>query len=262
MRLNLERDRIAPARIMPGAARSPKRHRLNPQLLADNLIIGFDQLHEQAHPFRVLRSQLLKHVQATDMKVFAITSVQPDNGKTHVAANLAASLSRLHPTLLIELDLRRPSIGHRLGLDMQHSGVDDFLSGDARWANTAMAIDGFDLTIHRVREPRLNAEELLASSQFQQLIEAIRGASGNPICIIDTPPALVNDDLMLIARAIDGVLMVVEEGHTSKRALMDTITSLSPTPIVGSVLNKSISNPNLTNYYRYPDYARKDAGGS
>ena len=90
---------------------------LDPELLRRNLIVGFESTDsENVHPFSVLRSQLLKHVRATGSRVFAVMSVQPGNGKTHVAVNLAAALSRIHPTTLVELDLRRPSIGQTLGL--------------------------------------------------------------------------------------------------------------------------------------------------
>ncbi|WP_336969875.1 CpsD/CapB family tyrosine-protein kinase [Sphingobium aromaticiconvertens] len=232
-------------------------HQLDPDLLRRNRIVGFSQANELAHPYVVLRSQLLKHAKISGMRIFAITSVQPGNGKTHVAVNLSAALSRLHPTILVDLDLRRPSVGKSLGLCERQPGIDDFLSGDVPLLQSAVQIDGFDLSVHHVREHRNNAEDLLASSHLSDLIAMVRTAGNNPICIIDTPPALVHDDLMLIARIIDGVLMVVEEGRTPRRALKDTISALSPTPVVGSVLNMSISSPHEASYYSYESAAAK-----
>jgi len=224
---------------------------LDTSLLLQNLITGFEPANSESHPYFVMRSQLLKHAASTEQRVFAVTSVQPGNGKTHVAVNLAAALSRIRPTVLIELDLRRPSIGDRLGLPADHPGSDDYLSGTHDFAASGIPIAGFDLTVHRVRQPHIEAENLLASPRLTEMANAIRQAENQPICIIDTPPAVVHDDMMLIAPASDGILMVVQEAHTTKRALLDTIKSLAPTPIIGSILNMSISSSQPSRDYDY-----------
>ena len=227
-------------------------HMLDPELLRRNLVVGFESTDsEDVHPFSVLRSQLLKHVRATGSRVFAIMSVQPGNGKTHVAVNLAAALGRIHPTVLIELDLRRPSIGQSLGLSPIRAGIDDCLGGAATLQDSGMPIDGTKLTAHRVRTSKASPESLLSSGKLAELIQAIRDSDDQPICIIDTPPAVIHDDIMLIAPAVDGVIMVVQEARTSKSALVNTIKSLSPTPVIGSVLNRSISSPLQTAEYEY-----------
>lgn len=227
-------------------------HMLDPELLRRNLVVGFASADsEDVHPFSVLRSQLLKHVRTTGSRVFAVMSVQPGNGKTHVAVNLAAALGRIHPTILVELDLRRPSIGQSLGLSPIRPGIDDCLGGSATLQESAMRIEGTQLTVHRVRTPKINPETLLSSGALAELTDTIRNAADRPICIIDTPPAVIHDDIMLIAPAVDGVIMVVEEARTSKRALVSTIRSLSPTPVIGAVLNRSISSPLQTSEYEY-----------
>jgi hypothetical protein len=174
--------RLAP---IGGDARSDPL-KLTHEFLADNHVVGFDNLAERAHPFIALRSKLMKHVHESGQRVFAVTSVQPGNGKTHVGVNLAAVLSRIAPTRLIELDLRRPTIGTRLGLGRPSIGIDDFLDGNARWQDSAEPIHGFDLTVHRVRQPRADAGTLLGSLRTRQLFEAIRELPDAPICIIDT----------------------------------------------------------------------------
>lgn len=228
----------------------------DPQTLSDNRIVGFSRMDEQVHSFVVMRSHLLKHVTATGQRVFAVTSVEPGDGKTHIAVNLAAALSRIHPTVLVELDLRWPSVSRRLGLPGLRFGIDDHLAGTSAVRDTAVGISGFDLTLHPARKPRFNAEDLLASPRLADFVAGLRAAKGAPICLIDTPPALVNDDLMLIARAVDGVLLVVQEARTRARALVEIVGSLSPTPIVGSILNMSISSPRPSTGYGY--YNRAD----
>lgn len=224
---------------------------LDPALLAQNRVVGFGSMNEEVHPFFMLRAALLNHAAATHQRVFAITSAQAGNGKTHVAANLAATLSRIHPTVLVELDLRQPQLGARLALPAERRGVDDYLSGEASWAETAIPIEGFDLTVHRVRRARVNAETLLAAPALGAILRQFRGNPVGPICIVDTPPALVSDDLVLIARGIDGVLLVVEEARSRKRDIVEVVNALNPTPIVGSILNNSITRPRSQNSYGY-----------
>lgn len=233
---------------------------LDHALLRRNRIVGFAQNNELAHPYMVLRSQLLRHAKMSGMRVFAVTSAQPGNGKTHVAVNLAAALSRLHPTILVDLDLRRPSVGQRIGLGHGKAGIDDYLDGTVGLAQCATPIEGYDLTVHAAREHRGNAEELLCGTALSDFVATVRASENGPICIIDTPPALVHDDLMLIARTIDGVLMVVEEGRTPKRALRQAIGALTPTPVIGSVLNMSLS-PSSGASYAYA-YGQADAPSS
>lgn len=213
---------------------------LSPRRLAVNRVVGFEQLNERAQPYIAMRAQLLRHAEQTGTRIFAVTSAQPGNGKTHVAVNLAAALSRITPTLLVELDLRRPSIAARLGLPRPDSGIDDFLSGEARGADVGVRVQGYDLRIYPARLPRSNAEELIGSSRLGILFDALRAAPERPICIVDTPPITIDDDFMRIAPATDGLLMVVEEGRTPRRALLDALRRVQPTPIVGTVLNKSI----------------------
>ncbi len=239
----------------PGDA-DPDGDDLRPRALADNLVVGFEQLNERAQPFIAMRSQLIKHANETGERIFAVTSVQPGNGKTHVAVNLAAALSRIVPTMLIELDLRHPSIAARLGLSHPATGIDDFLSGEARWPEVGTRIRGFDLRVFPAREPRRRAEELIGSARFGLLFDAVRTAENGPICIVDTPPIAIDDDFMRIAQATDGVLMVVEEGRTTRAALVDALHRIHPVPMLGVILNKSIGARSAARDY---DYYRRNA---
>lgn len=211
--------------------------------LAANHMIGVAPLSNELHPFTMIRSALLDHARATGTRVFAVTSAEPGNGKTHIAANLAMVLARVHPTVLVELDLRRPSLGERLGLPDDYAGVDDYLAGECPWVATQARIEGLDLAVHRVRRPRLDAEALLASNGLPLALRNRQFLDSGAICIIDTPPAILSDDMVLIARSVDGMLVVAEEGRTARSALREIAHAVSPTPIIGTVLNRSISQP-------------------
>lgn len=224
---------------------------LDPERLAANRICGFGAMSAEVHPFFMIRAALLSHAKATGQRVIAVTSAEPGNGKTHVAANLAAVLGRVHPTVLVELDMRRPALGDRLGLPPTLPGIDDYLEGKVEWEESGVRIAGSDLVVHRVRKPRIDAQTLLNAPVLAEKLRQTDGVGQAPICIVDTPPALVSDDLVVIARVVDGVLLVVEEARTRKQGVLDVVSALAPTPVIGSILNMSISQPPPQSGYGY-----------
>ncbi|TCM20827.1 Mrp family chromosome partitioning ATPase [Novosphingobium sp. PhB165] len=257
--MNAETSVEPTLRLAEPVATGSGRWVLDPEVLTRNHIVGFGAMSDHSRPFFMIRSGLLHHATAMHQRVFAVTSAQAGNGKTHIATNLAATLSRIHPTILLELDLHQPSLGQRLGLPTDTPGIDDYLSGEAAWEDTAIQIEGFDLTVHRVRLARVNAGSLLASAALADILKRLRSNSNGPICIVDTPPALIGDDLVLIARGIDGVLLVAEEARSRKRDIIDVANALNPTPIVGTILNNSIALQSRSNSYGY--YYQDDREG-
>jgi len=233
------------------ATRTAASVQLSHEQLIENAVFGFEQDDPRAQPFIRMRSRMMTMAKNSGKRIFAITSVEPGVGKTHVAVNLAAALSRITATVLVELDLRRPSIGARLGLPQPKRGVDDFLEGKAFRSELPVQADGFALELQCVRTPRSNAEQLLTAGRLPGLFDMLRAKDEGPICIIDCSPVTVEDDFMLIAPALDGILMVVEEGRTPRRALVDAVASLKGTPVIGSVLNKSMWAAKAKDYYGY-----------
>lgn len=225
--------------------------------LATQGIFGFDPIDIRARSFVMLRSQLLNGFHRAGGRILAITSTQPGNGKTFVTANLAAAMSHIHPTILIDLDLRRPALGRRLGCAPEQ-GIDDYLAGDVSLARTGIRIAGVDLLLHAGRHPRQDSATLLAGSRMERLMASLRNRGDSAICLIDTPPILALDDAMLIARSVDGVVMVVEEGATRGAEITEALRVLGSTPIIGTVLNKSLSgDPLPKSYGAYYDLSRR-----
>lgn len=225
---------------------------LDRDTLIRNGIWAFESFDVRSRSFVLLRSQVMNRFHASGGRVLAVTSTRPGEGKTYVTANLAAALSRIHPTALIDLDLRRPSIAPRFGLTVD-CGVEDFLAGKADWNSTGQKIASAQLTIHGARQPGLDTAELLASDALRGVFASFKALPGAPICIVDTPPILMLDDANLIARHVDGVLMVIEEGRTRGSDVEEALRLLGTTPIVGSVLNKSLSLKKSHVDYAYYD---------
>lgn len=223
---------------------------LNRPTLRRNGIYSYDHLDPKARSFTLLRSQLLHSLDMSKSQVIAITSTQPGNGKSFVAANLAVSLGRVHHTILLDLDLHRPTLANRFGLP-SIAGVDDYLAGDTGLMGALCQLLDTDLSILPVRNERDDATELLFSPRLSQLFEELRAQPGNPICIVDTPPTLALEDILLISQHLDGVLLVVEEGRTTVEDLREAVSILAPTPVLGTILNKSLTSHRKANHTEY-----------
>jgi protein-tyrosine kinase len=234
-----------------GVAKPPRMRRTTPSPFRTETIdldqafgrgvVGLDLMDPRIRSFLILRTRLQTSFYRAGGRMLVVSSTETANGKTYVSANLACATAAIQPCVLVDLDLRRPSIAHKLGLTVER-GVDDFLSGEAEFEEVGIALDGLDLTVFPARTPRFDSSNLLAGDLLGSFLRRVRELPGSPICIIDTPPTLVLDDVMLISRRVDGVLMVVEEGRTRSADLKEALGLFGSTPLVGSVLNKSLSS--------------------
>lgn len=244
-------------RIARASRRAPKKAGRGEVLidrarLLGNGIFGLEHMDQRSRSFILLRSQIMNGFHADGGRILAITSTQAGNGKSFITANLASALCLIQSTILIDLDLRRPTMGTRFGLTVD-VGIDDYLLGDCEWGDVGQKVAGLDLTLYPVRVPRQDSSSLLASDRLTDAMRSIKAVPDQAVCIIDTPPALVLDDIMLIARNVDGILLVVEEGRTTASDVKEAQRLLSPTPIVGAVLNKSITGRRHRYDYDYYD---------
>lgn len=203
-------------------------------------IFGFNSRDRRSRPFNLLRAQVVKIMRAQQWRVVGITSATPRVGKSFMATNLAASLSRLPGTrtLLFDLDLRRGSLGEIFGLP-HGLGINSYLSGEIdSLEEIAYSVPGTGLTIYPSFPTDESSAELLAGERLRALIQAIRDLPENSLCICDLPPAFANDDASIVLQSIDSYLFIVEEGMTTANHVRDAIDLLQPSPCMGTVLNR------------------------
>lgn len=202
-------------------------------------VFGFNSRDRRSRPFNLLRAQVMKLMRANNFKIIGITSATPRVGKSFMASNLAASLSRIPGTrtLLFDLDLRRGSIAKTFDIP-EGPGINSFLSGEIDSLDAAAYdIHGTGLTIFPSFPTEDSSAELLSGTRLKTLIKAMRGLSDNVICICDLPPAFANDDTAIVLREIDAYMFVVEEGKTTAHQVRDAIELLKPSPCLGTILN-------------------------
>lgn len=190
--------------------------------------------------------------------VLVVTSAAPKEGKTTLTTNLAVALAEIHKrVLLIDADLRRPSIHRFFDLD-NNAGLVDLLR---RQEPIAAPLNGFarpsgiaNLSILTSGKAADGDPSLLHSARLGELIKMVR--EEYDVVLIDTPPMLNMPDARVIARHTDGVILVARANQTSRESIKDSHRRLleDRTRVIGSVLNDwDPKHSNHYGYYRYYD---------
>lgn len=199
--------------------------------------------HQKTHPaswvFDVLRTQVLQKMDENGWRTLAITSPSVESGKTVVAINLAMSIAQQtnRTALLVDFDLRRPSVARYLGLNRSLS-LNDFLNGHVN-ISEALVNPGIErFVVLPTNSPVTGASEVLSSAKVGNLISDLRERYSDRIVIFDLPPVLAADDVMTVLPRIDCVLMVVGSGVSTQNEVEEAMSRLSTANILGVVLNK------------------------
>ena len=191
-------------------------------------------------PFSLMRSKLQQKAKEQNLSLIGITSPTPSAGKSSLSIAIAASLAKVvdRPIVLLDLDMRRASIAEYLGLDVG-VGLSDFLANPhLRLEQAGVRIPDANIILFPSNETRTGTAELLAGARFKELTDALRAHPLAPLCIVDLPPAFANDDTMIAMERLDGYIMVVESGKTTKRHVLDVLKMLAPAKCYGTILNR------------------------
>lgn len=216
-----------------------KRYALDVERLREQRVVFPQDASPAAHAFRMLRTQLRKVTRERDARIVGVVSATTGEGKTLTAINLALSLAADPATsvVLLDLDLRRPTMASTLGLEIA-LGLDDYLNGEARAQDVAVGFEGIErLTVVPMRSSMIDSASAIAGARLQGLLKEIGDAREHPIAIVDLPPVLLSDDMLMAAGLLDGVVVVAREGLTRREDLQRLRVLLGKMPILGSVLN-------------------------
>lgn len=220
------------------------------------LVCVTEQESLAAEKFRFLGVRL-RHLQQTrPLKQLLVTSAMAEEGKSTVAANLACTLARrqLQKTLLLEGDLRRPSLADRFGLG-KIPGLSELLQGEPAPSMNIYQLEGLGFWILPAGSPPRNALEHMQSGKLSLLMDQLAGWFD--WIVIDSPPVLPLADTSVWMRLADAVLLVTRPGKTSKRQLQRALEAVEQSKLLGALVNGS-KEVTLGDYYHY--YASKTAG--
>ena len=216
---------------------------------AHSIYLELDPFGPQAEAIRQLRTNMMFVDVTTGKHSFVVSSTLPGEGKTTTAVNLALAMSDAGTkVLLIDADLRHPSVATTLGLEGA-VGLTTVLLGDAEIRDVVQPWGGTNLHVLTAGEVPPNPSELLGSSKMQQLFDSL--SDHYDFILVDTPPILPVTDAMVIEKLTGGMLMVVASGETRKRHVSEALRVLgnTETRIAGFVLTKAPAQPAA--YYSY-----------
>jgi len=182
-------------------------------------------------------------------QVILVTSATGAEGKSTLAANLAASLGQLDSTLLLEVDLRKPSLSNTLSIS-RSPGLSDLVANQTEMSEVPVArIGGEDSNFHVITCGTLppNPLELISSLNFHNVMEKLRGRF--KYIVLDAPPVLAVSDAAVLGHQADAVILAIKAESTTVKMTREALARLqkSNVRITGAVL--SLAEPRRMSYY-------------
>jgi protein-tyrosine kinase len=197
---------------------------------------------------------VLRRLEANQWRSFAVTGVTAGEGKTLTAINLAMALAQDVNTwvFLVDLDLQRPRVAQYLGMTglSGEKGISDYLLGDATIESIVYSPNLDRLSVIPNFQPLTQSSELLSSPKMLDLCRTLENESPRRVIVYDMPPVMAADDVLAFTPQLDGLLLVIGEGATSRESLTSAKEVLAEMNLLGVVLNRSAERDDNA-YYSY-----------
>jgi len=209
-----------------------------------------DAVSEEYKKLRSLVRKLTK--KESFLNTILVTSTVGSEGKSITALNLALALAQEydHTVLLVDTDLRRPSIHRYLGLEPEVGLVNCLQEGLP--VEKALIKTGLGkLVVLPAGSPVDNHLELLSSERMKRLIRELKSRYPERYVIFDTPPALPFADAQILGSEVDGVIYVIREGFAKTDQIREAMDSLKGSNLLGAVYNDSSVMPSAGRYSYY-----------
>jgi capsular exopolysaccharide synthesis family protein len=230
--------------LKPKSGENPLQHiRDNPQgLFSESL--------------RTVRTGVLLSGLDNPHKVIMVTSSVPGEGKTTVSATVAETLAEMHKVLLIDADMRRPTVRNLFDIDKSHPGLSDFVSGSAEISKCMVKVGDKNLYVLPAGAIPPNPLELLSSKRFSDALAKLSETFDQ--IIIDSAPSLAVSDALVLSTLASGVIYVVRADLTPYPMAQEGLKRLrrANAHLIGGVLNQVPlgKKAGYGNYGRYGYY--------
>ena len=217
---------LSPAEIARNATYSPK------------LVVISAPDSMDAENFKILRSQILFPKNGKKPRLIMVTSALPGEGKSFVAANLAASIALgfNEYVLLVDADLRRPNVHNMFGLTGS-KGLHEHLVEGVSLEELIIKTNIGKLSILASGTPAPNPSELLASQMMRDFLEEVKNRYDDRYIIIDATPAQVTAEANVLGRYVDGILFVIMAEKAPRDEILRSIENVGKEKIIGVVFN-------------------------
>jgi len=204
-----------------------------------------------ADRYRLLNTRIQQRMAPRGWKHLGITSPAPREGKSLTSINLAITASResSDPVILIDADTRQPSVCEYLGV-APSACLSDYLEGSAELSEVVFSSSIYP-GLHVIGNKPGAARQALTKDRLDQLFAAIDSENTN--VFVDLPPALLGDDVLLVAPHTDAMLIVLRDESSNLSDLKETTELLGEYNLLGTVLNCSKEASRSMAGYYYPE---------
>ena len=216
----------------------------------ENIVKGDTDDHIAQESIRQLRTNLRFVNVDTPPRSFIVTSAVPGEGKSTVSLSLARAMADAgSPVILIDADLRRPTVAKKLKLDAK-VGLTQVLAGQVEIANAVHQLGDSNLFVLPAGRIPPNPSELLGSDKMRQLINEL---SEEFIVVVDVPPLLPVTDASLLSHSVDGVILVGSIGRSHREQMTEASNILKKVNanLLGMVLNRAPRKGLGNSYYGF-----------
>ncbi len=204
-----------------------------------------------AEKFKLLRAQILFAKGRERPRTILVTSALPGEGKTLVAANLAASIALgiEEYVLLVDSDLRVPRLHQMFGYN-NVSGLHEHLSNGTELQKLIINTDVDKLSMLTAGSLPANPAELVSSNIMESFIEEVKGRYEDRFIVIDSTPTQLTAEASVLARHVDGIILVVMAHKTPRKVIEKAIQDIGEDKILGIVFNgHSSTNGSYGSYF-------------
>ncbi len=239
--------------VLPSVSFKKRSNRQKNQLTLDNPRVPF----EFGESLRMVRNRLERIAEEKESRVLVVTSTIPGEGKSTTAVNLAMALAQKgKKVLLVDGDLRKPSVANILQISSAEKGLHEVLEGKISVEKAVTALPELGLYVLLAGEKTNRSTDLLSSKKMQQLLSQLRGYAD--YIIVDTPPVFVLGDSMALGKYADGCIYIVRRERARRHQILEGFTQMAENgcPILGTILNDDGNGGSGSLYGRYGKYGK------
>ena len=202
--------------------------------------------------YKIIKTKILQKTQKEGLNTILITSAFAGEGKSVTSANVAISLAKemIHTVLLVDADLRKPSLHKLFGLQSEAGLSDYLLEGPS--LQDLFINPGIDRLLLLPGHLYIdNSTEAVGTPKMERLVSELKSRYPERYIIFDSPPLIEGADSLILSKYVDGVILVIEAGKTQIQHIKRALSLLEGKNLIGLVLNKGEIPESKKYYYSY-----------
>lgn len=212
---------------------------IDPAAVEKNRGIGFNEDSVEIERYKILRTRIHQRAKDRKMNTIMITSPNRHDGKTVTTINMGFTFAKdlKQTVLMVDCDFKGQDIHRYLGIESKYSLIDYFL--DDVPLKELIIWPGIEkMTLISGNRTVYDSSELLSSEMMEKLVLEMGERYDDRYVFFDAPPVLERSEAISMAPIMDGIIMVVEAGRTSKRDVQKAVSLIPEEKFLGFVLNK------------------------